>query len=311
MNDDIAIVTERLSRDFKTVRALDDLTLEIPRGIVFGFLGPNGAGKTTTIRLLLGLLEPSQGRAQVLGLDTRTQAQSIREQTGALLEHTGLYERLSVEDNLDFYGRVYHMDTTRRRARIQELLEHLGLWNRRAEPLAGWSRGMKQKAAVARALLHSPRLLFLDEPTAGLDPVAAAALREDLARLVETERVTVFLTTHNLTDAERLCRQVAIIRAGKLLAQGSPEELRKRSGGERVEVFGSGFTPELVARLKTLSDVREAELVNEHLLVTVQPGAQFSGITALLVGAGAAVEDIRRGKTSLEDAFLDLVEDKD
>jgi ABC-2 type transport system ATP-binding protein len=310
MNDAIAIRTEGLTRDFKTIRALEALDLEIPRGIVFGFLGPNGAGKTTTIRLLLGLLEPSQGRAQVLGLDTRTQAQSIREQTGALLEHTGLYERLTAEDNLDFYGRVYHLDPAKRRARIQELLQHLGLWERRKEPLAGWSRGMKQKAAVARALLHRPRLLFLDEPTAGLDPVAAAALRDDLADLAETERVTVFLTTHNLTDAERLCQQVAIIRAGKLLAMGTPNELRQRSGGERVEVYGSGFTPELLARLKALADVREVELVNQHLVVTVQPGAQFSGITALLVGGGAAVEDIRRGKASLEDAFLDLVEDK-
>jgi ABC-2 type transport system ATP-binding protein len=310
MNDSIAIRTEGLTRDFNTVRALDSLDLEIPRGIVFGFLGPNGAGKTTTIRLLLGLLEPTQGRAQVLGLDTRSQSQRIREQTGALLEHTGLYERLTAEDNLDFYGRVYHLEPAKRRARIQELLQHLGLWERRKESLAGWSRGMKQKAAIARALLHRPRLLFLDEPTSGLDPVAAAALREDLANLAESERVTVFLTTHNLTDAERLCQQVAIIRSGKLLALGSPHDLRQRTGGERVEVFGRGFTPELIARLKSLRDVREVEQVNDHLVVTVLAGVQFSGITALLVGSGAAVEELRRGKTSLEDVFLDLVEDK-
>jgi ABC-2 type transport system ATP-binding protein len=178
----IAIHTDDLTRDFKTVRAVDALSLDVPPGILFGFLGPNGSGKTTTIRLLLGLLEPTAGKAEVLGFDTRTRADDIRARVGALLEHPGLYERLSAEDNLEFYGRAWRLPASERGARIKELLSNVGLWERRKEPVGTWSRGMKQKLAVARALLHRPPLIFLDEPTAGLDPVAAAELRQDLAQ---------------------------------------------------------------------------------------------------------------------------------
>ncbi|HEY9860281.1 MAG TPA: ABC transporter ATP-binding protein, partial [Candidatus Obscuribacterales bacterium] len=181
---EIAIRTQSLSCDFGTIRAVDSLSLEVPKGIVFGFLGSNGSGKTTTIRLLLGLLEPTSGQAEVLGFNTRSQANEIRQRTGALLEHPGLYERLSAEDNLEFYGRVWRLPPAKRRARIKELLGNLGLWERRHESVGGWSRGMKQKLAVARAMLHSPALIFLDEPTTGFDPVAAAALRDNLQEMV-------------------------------------------------------------------------------------------------------------------------------
>src|SRR5260221_8327738 len=181
---------EHLSRFFGPVKAVDDLSLEVPAGIVFGFLGPNGAGKTTTIHLLLGLLEPTTGQASVLGFDTRTQAKAIRTHSGALLEFAGLYERMSAQDNLDLYGRIYRMPAPARRTRIKELLTHLDLWERRRDQISTWSRGMKQKLAVARALLHHPPLIFLDEPTAVFDPVAAAALHDDLASPVAREGVT-------------------------------------------------------------------------------------------------------------------------
>jgi ABC-2 type transport system ATP-binding protein len=189
-----AIQTHELQRDFKDIRAVDKISLEIPTGTVFGFLGPNGAGKTTTIRLLLGLLEPSGGKASVLGYDIYTQSSEIRQISGALLEYHGLYERISAEDNLDFYGRIWHINQADRQVRIRSLLERLGLWERRKENVQEWSRGMKQKLAVARALFHRPRILFLDEPTAGLDPVAAVSLRDNLASLAQQEGVTVFLT---------------------------------------------------------------------------------------------------------------------
>ncbi len=206
-----AIKIERLTRDFKTVRALDGLSLEVPKGIVFGFLGPNGSGKTTTLRVLLGLLEPTEGAANVFGYDSRTHGHEIRKRTGALLEYTGLYERLSAVDNLEFYGRVWLMSAAERRDRIKELLERAGLWERRKERVGTWSRGMKQKLAVCRAILHRPSLLFLDEPTAGLDPIASAALRDEIAGLVSSEGLTVFLTTHNLTEAEKLCSMIGVI----------------------------------------------------------------------------------------------------
>ncbi|MEW6243762.1 MAG: ABC transporter ATP-binding protein [Bacillota bacterium] len=167
--------------------------------------GPNGSGKTTTIRLLLGLLEPTSGGASVLGFDVCKKADEVRKRCGALLEHSGLYERLSALDNLEFYGRVWQIPAPERRARIKELLQHLDLWDRRKEVVATWSRGMKQKLAIARALLHRPSLLFLDEPSAGLDPVAASALREDIGKLVKSEGVTVFLTTLTTWQKPRKC----------------------------------------------------------------------------------------------------------
>jgi ABC-2 type transport system ATP-binding protein len=225
-----AIRTTGLGRSFGSVQALDDVSLEIPRGAVFGLLGPNGAGKTTMIRILLGLIDPTSGRAEVLGYDTRSSGAAIRQQTGALLEHCGLYERLSAEDNLELYGRIWRMPRDARRARVRELLDGLRLWERRREPVATWSRGMKQRLAIARALFNRPALVFLDEPTAGLDPIAAKTLREDLARLAASENVTVFVTTHNLAEAARLCTLVGVIRSGHLVAVGSPAEVSSSAG---------------------------------------------------------------------------------
>jgi len=309
-----AILAQELTRDFaapgKTVRALDGLDLSVPPGIVFGFLGPNGSGKTTTIRLLLGLLEATAGQARVLGFDTRTQSAEIRARTGALLEHPGIYERLSAEDNLEFYGRVWRLPAAQRQARIRELLTHIGLLDRRKETAGAWSRGMKQKLAVARALLHRPQLIFLDEPTAGLDPVAAAALRDDLARLAASEGVTVFLTTHNLAEAEKLCAQVAVIREGKLLAVGHPDTLRARGGKPRVDVVGQGFNDAVLAALRARPDVAAADLVNGRLSIELRGTTETAPIISQLVAAGAQVEEVRKGQASLEDVFLTLVSEE-
>jgi ABC-2 type transport system ATP-binding protein len=304
------IRTEHLSRSFGTVKAVDDLSLEVPAGIVFGFLGPNGAGKTTTIHLLLGLLEPTQGQASVLGFDTRTQADEIRTRIGALLEFAGLYERMTAQDNLDFYGRIYHMPAAERGARIKELLTHLDLWDRRKDQVSKWSRGMKQKLAVARALLHHPPLIFLDEPTAGFDPVAAATLRNDLASLVAREGVTVFLTTHNLTEAEKLCAQVGVIRQGKLLTVGNPDELRLRTGGPQAEIVGHGFNDQLLALLRERPEVANAELQNNHLTIELRGESKVGPLVSLIVRSGGEVEEVRKGKASLEDVFLTLMEEE-
>jgi ABC-2 type transport system ATP-binding protein len=304
-----AIRVEKLTRDFETVRAVDKLSLEVPSGIIFGFLGPNGAGKTTTINLLLGLLEPTSGRAEVLGFDTRTHADEVRTRTGALLEHPGLYEQLSAEDNLEFYGRVWRLPATERRARVKELLTHMGLWERREEPVRKWSRGMKQKLALARALLHRPPLVLLDEPTAGLDVVAAATVRDNLETLVAREGVTVFLTTHNMAEAERLCGQVAVIREGKLVAVGHPDALRARAGSPRVQIFGRGFDDKVLDLLRACPEVVAAGVQNEHLAIDLREGAGVAPLVSLLVGAGVQVEEVRRGRASLEEVFLTLMDE--
>ncbi|MGO8950170.1 MAG: ATP-binding cassette domain-containing protein [Ktedonobacterales bacterium] len=305
-----AIRTTNLTRDFGAVRAVDSLTLEVPPGIIFGFLGANGAGKTTTINLLLGLLEPTSGQAQVLGFDTRKQGSAIRERTGALLEFSGLYERLTAEDNLDFYGRVWHLSAAERQARIKELLTHVGLYDRRNERVGTWSRGMKQKLAITRVLLHHPTLIFLDEPTAGLDPVAAAALRDDLEGLVKSEGMTVFLNTHNLPEAERLCQQVGVIRAGKLMSVGSPDLLRRQTGRPQAEIAGDGFTPPVLAALRERRDIASAEVQNGHLVLELaDQQVRMAPIVTTLVEAGAQIEEVRRGQTSLEDVFMTLMEE--
>jgi ABC-2 type transport system ATP-binding protein len=306
----LAIQAQGLARTFGQVQALDDLNLEVPAGSVFGFLGPNGAGKTTTIRLLLGLIEPTSGSALVLGFDTRTQSHEIRARAGALLEHAGLYERLSAEDNLRFQGRVARMPRQQLDERIRELLTHLGLWDRRDEAVVKWSRGMKQKLAIARTLLHRPALVFLDEPTAGLDPVAAAGLRDDLARLASQQGATIFLTTHNMAEAEKLCNLVAVVRQGKLLAVGSPAELRSRGGGQRAEIAGRGFSEPMLATLRQQASVSQASIDNGRLMLVLKDGSDVAPLVSLIVREGGEVQEVRSGQGSLEDVFLTLMEEE-
>ena len=301
---------DRLTRDFGAVRAVDHLSLEVPAGVIYGFLGPNGAGKTTTINLLLGLLEPTEGRAEVLGFDTRVQADKVRERTGALLEHTGLYEQMSAEDNLEFYGRVYRMPPADRQARIKELLIGMGVWERRKEKVGKWSKGMKQKLALARAMFHRPQLVFLDEPTAGLDVMAATAVREDLAAIAAHESVTVFLTTHNMAEAEKLCSQVAVIRQGQVVAAGHPDALRARTGSPRIEITGKGFGETALTQLRALAVVAQASVQNGRLMIELREETPSAPLVSLLVGAGAQVEEVRRGRASLEEVFLTLMEEE-
>ncbi|CAA9585322.1 MAG: hypothetical protein AVDCRST_MAG19-4544 [uncultured Thermomicrobiales bacterium] len=303
------IEVDDLGRDFGGFRAVDGLSFAVPAGTVFGFLGPNGSGKTTTIRLLLGLLEPSRGRATVFGHDSRLGADEIRRRSGALLEHPGLYERLTAEENLDFFGRAWRLSERERLERGQELLRHLGLWERRRERVGAWSRGQRQKLAIARVLLHRPELIFLDEPTAGLDPVASASLRHDIAALAGREGRTVFLTTHNLAEAEQLCGLVGVIRRGRLLALGHPDELRARAGGPRAEIVARGLDAAMLARVRDRPEVATAELRDGRLLLDLRAGADVAAIVALLVGGGAAVEEVRRGAATLEEAFLGLMKE--
>jgi ABC-2 type transport system ATP-binding protein len=304
-----AIRTDNLNRSFGGLKAVDGLSLEVPPGIVFGFIGPNGSGKTTTIRLLLGLLDPDGGKAEVLGFDTQKQSDQIRARCGALLEYNGLYERLSAAENLDYYGRIWHMSKSEREARTQQLLTPLELYDRRKEPIGRWSRGMKQKLAVARTLMHRPKLVFLDEPTAGLDPVASAALREDLELLAQREGVTIFLTTHNLADAEKLCGQVGVINHGQLLAVGSPEELRSRTSAPRLYLTGK-FSPEAIEQVKANPLVRKMDKHNSRLVLDLTDLSRSYEIVSQLVQAEAQIDEVRKEKADLEEVFLSLVEEE-
>ena len=208
------------------------------------------------------------------------------------------------------------MPKPRLEERVRELLTHLGLWDRRTEAVVKWNRGMKQKLAIARALLHGPALVFLDEPAAGLDPVAAASLRDDLAGLASRQGATIFLTTHNLAfsrltiwaEAEKLCRMVAVVRGGKLLAIGSPAELRTR-GGQRAEIRGGGFSDSLLATLRAQAPVSQASLENGQLMLVLKDGANVAPLVSLIVREGGEVQEVRNGQGSLEEVFLTLMKE--
>ncbi len=307
----IAIRTWGLTHDFPGVRALDELDLSVPRGSIFGFLGRNGAGKTTTLRVLLGLITPTAGQALVLGHDPRTESVHIRRRCGVLLEHSGLLERLTALDNLDLYGRIFRLPRAVRQARSEELLRRIGLWERREDPVHGWSRGMRQRLAIARALIHRPSLIFLDEPTAGLDPVSAQDVREDLLRLAARERVTVFLTTHNLAEAERLCDRVAVVRRGRLLSTGAPDEIGARYTRPQIRVRGEGFSENVLSLLAERPEVHAVERENRGALVSLADEARVSSLVTFLVRIGVGLEEVSPVGSSLEDGVLSLFRDED
>jgi ABC-2 type transport system ATP-binding protein len=226
-----AIVTEKLTRRFGGLTAVDNIDLTVSAGQFFGFLGPNGAGKSTTIKMLTGLLAPTSGRVQLLGIDFASDPVEVKRQIGVVPEGMGLFERLTGSEYLNFVGRMYGLDRATTRQRSEELLEFMQLADRPKSVIADYSHGMQKKLALAAAVIHGPRILFLDEPFEGVDALAAGALKALLGRMTE-RGVTIFLTSHVLEIVERLCSHVAIIHKGRLVAQGSLEELRAGVPGE-------------------------------------------------------------------------------
>ncbi len=221
----IAIATEKLTRRFGELTAVDGVDLQVEAGQFFGFLGPNGAGKSTTIKMLTGLLVPTAGRVSLLGIDFARHPVEVKRQIGVVPEGMGLFERLTAPEYLEFVGRMYGLDKPTTRKRSDELLEFMQLADRSRTLIADYSHGMQKKLALAAAVIHGPRILFLDEPFEGVDALAAGALKELLGRMTE-RGVTIFLTSHVLEIVERLCSHVAIIKRGRLVAQGSMEQLR-------------------------------------------------------------------------------------
>ena len=309
--DNLAIETSDLSRHFNGMRAVDNLTFRVPSGMIFGFLGPNGAGKTTTIRLLLGVMAPTAGSARVLGYDVMTQADRAWERIGVLLERDGLYLRLSAWDNLDFYGQIYSLSRSERHNRMEQLLTHLGLWDYRYNSVVTFSKGMRQKLALARALLHRPALLFLDEPTSGLDALGAVALRNDLISLARHDGVTVFLTTHNLPEAEKACDRVAVINKGRLVFEGSPGEIGAQARRPCIDIIGHDFTSEGLSALEQLPVVEKVTRSERGLSVFVKEQNDTSELVRILVLHGTQVEEVNKTRPSLEEAFVTLMKEQE
>lgn len=304
------IETVGLKRSFENVVAIEDLNLRVREGEVFGFLGPNGAGKTTTVRILCCLIAASEGRAFIAGNEVGREPDSmnIRAMVGLLPETPGLYEKLTAYRNLDFYARLYGVEARKRKSRIEELLKWLGLWKRRDQPVATFSKGMKQKIAIVRAMVHDPRILFFDEPTAGLDPAAAKTVRDFILELRGMGR-TIFLNTHNLNEAERVCDRIGVVNT-RLLAQGTPRELSARYMKPASVFRLREASEEVVHAVDSLDFVEELHVEDGELHVTMDDPRRFNPIIArTIVEAGGEIEFIVEKELGLEEVYLRLLEE--
>lgn len=304
------IKTENLGKIFQRGRkeapitAVKDLSIQVAEGEVFGFLGPNGAGKTTTVRMLTSLIAPSSGRAWVNGLEVGQRDQDIRRCVGILTETPGMYDRLSAEKNLSIYARLYQVKNPQ--GQVEKYLRMLGLWERRLDEGGSFSKGMRQKLAIARALLHEPKVLFLDEPTSGLDPEAAKLVRDFIEELKEEGR-TIFICTHNLDEADRLCQRIAIFKTS-LITEDTPENLRKQLFGRKVVFHLKSLKPGLLKMVQRLDFIKDARVVDNRLVVALEnPEEQNPVLIRKLVEAGAEIQFVGELRHSLEEIYLQLI----
>lgn len=301
-----AIETHDLTRHFGDLIAVEHLNLHIPTGTVFGFLGPNGAGKTTTVRMLTALIAPTRGSGTINGLALGTDNTAIRRTVGMLTETPGLYDRLSAYQNLMFFAQLYDIEPARAKTQVDRYLHLLGLWERRHDIVGGFSKGMRQKIAITRALLHEPTIIFLDEPTAGLDPEASRLIR-DFIKNLRTEGHTIFLTTHNLLEADELCDLIGLFRT-RLLHLDTPDHLRSALFGRGTRVKFAADATQWRATVEELPFVRSVKTQEETLVVTLDdPDAHNPLLIQTLVTAGAPIRYVEAIEHSLEDVYLELI----
>jgi ABC-2 type transport system ATP-binding protein len=298
------IHTENLTKKFGTVLAVEGLSLDVREGEVFGCLGPNGAGKTTTVRMLTSLIAPTSGSTTVNGFIIGKQDTDIRRTVGVLTETPGMYDNLSAEYNMQIFAELYEVQDVK--GQVEKYLRMLGLWERRFDSAGTFSKGMKQKLAIARALLHEPRILFLDEPTAGLDPEAARLVRDFIAELRKEGR-TIFLCTHNLDEADRLCDRIGIFKT-HLLVVDTPASLRASVFGRKVVFHLRAADEGLASAVRDLPFVREVKVVENKLLVNLdEPEVHNPDVIRTLIEAGADLQFVGELRHSLEDVYLQLV----
>lgn len=312
---EIVIQAENLTRRFGDTVAVDDLQLDVHPGEVFGFLGHNGAGKTTTVRLLNGVLEPHGGRIRVLGLDPISEGPALRARTGVLTESASLDARLTAYDNLSIYADLFDVPRPKVAPRVAELLEFFELGEQANDKVATFSTGMRQRLALARTLLHEPEILFLDEPTAGLDPVAAHHVNGLIENLSSEKGRTVFLCTHNLVEAQKLCDRVAVLEHGKMVAQGTPADLA-RQYVRRLDVEIEMSAEQVDAAVETLLNTTGLTIGKPHrtngtLTLTVTGREAIPDLLTLLVNQGVRVYRLAAKEPSLEDVYFALHGEKE
>lgn len=291
--------------------AVDTLNLSVKKGEVFGFVGPNGAGKTTTMKMLIGLLEPTSGSGKVAGFDIVREVIKIREATGVLPEPAGYYDNLTARQNLRFYAKLYDIDEKTREKRIVDLLELVGLGRAIDQRIGGFSTGMRKRFGLAQALINEPGVLFLDEPTSGIDPLGAQMMRDLIRKLSKEKGVTVFLSSHSMAEVEEICDRIGVIAGGRLLAAGTVEELRDKVR-EKEGVRYAMEVPDLPVQrvmegLKGLKGVRSVEPVNSHILLLTDPGARME-IAKTIKSMGGTVSMFEEERMDLQRVFLKLIE---
>jgi ABC-2 type transport system ATP-binding protein len=301
------IETQNLTKKFGDLTAVDSVTLSVDEGEVFGFLGPNGAGKTTTVRMLCCLISMTSGEARIAGYDVGKDADSlkIRKLIGLVPDNVGLYDDLSAYDNLDFYGKLYDCTEAQRKENIRRFLTMLGLWEKKDVAAGTFSKGMKQKLAIARALIHDPQVLFMDEPTVNLDPESSKTVRDFILDLKKEKR-TIFLNTHNLDEAQRVCDKIAILNT-KLMVMGTPEELERSVSGRKTVIQLEKANDAILAALRKLPLGNMVVEGNRLTIDVTDPERENATIVDAVVRAGGHVQSVTVVGSTLEDAYLKLV----
>ena len=303
------ITIKNLTKKFGEITAVEGLSFQVKEGEVFGFLGPNGAGKTTTIRMLCCLISKTSGEAsidnyQIGKLDDSLQ---IRKMIGLIPDNVGLYEDLTVFENLDFYGKLYEVPEGRRKENIKRFLKMLDLWDRKDTRAGSFSKGMKQKLALARALVHEPKILFMDEPTANLDPESSKTVRDFILEIKKQGR-TIFLNTHNLDEAQRVCDRIGIIKK-KLLTIGTPEQLRESLSKPKTEIRLAQVTDSVLNTLRKVIP-NKIEVSNDKLLIDViDPDKENPAIIAAIASVGGQIREVTQLMPTLEDVYLQIVKE--
>jgi len=304
LNNMVAIIVENLTKKFNGFVAVDNISFSITRGEIFGLLGPNGAGKTTIISMLSTLLRPTSGSALVNGFELTKKEDDIRKSIGIVFQDQSLDEELTAYENMDFHGRLYRISKTVRQERIVDLLKLVGLEERKDSLVKTFSGGMRRRLEIARGLLHEPKVLFLDEPTLGLDPQTRNHLWEYIERLNKEKGITIILTTHYMDEADRLCDRVAIMDKGKLIAANTPEKLKEEIGGDVITITSSE-REELYAKLKTLSWIKHVEPHDGFLTLNLENAERhIAEIANLSATNGIEIDSISIHKPTLEDVFL-------
>ncbi len=300
------IEVKNLTKIFKGRTVLNNISLQVKEGEIFGYLGPNGAGKTTTARIILGLLKPTSGEALVWGKPLGDHPE-LRRQVGVVLETDGLYERLSARENLDYFAELYGVED--RGNKIDNMLKFVGLWERRDDKLGTYSKGMRRKLALARAVISSPKVLFLDEPASGLDPEAQRLVRDLILQLVKEQNMAIFLNSHDLDEVERICTKIAIIQNGTIQAYDSVSNLRSNSNQTvmRFTLSDDNDVQKAVSFLGSLNYVENTAADKNILTVTMNDSSKADGLLVTLVQQGIKVEEARRITRSLEDVYLEIM----